>query len=190
MTSSTGTGSERPGPLRSRLGVLVPVGIIALGLIELALLIVIGVNTNLWWPLVIVLVGGIVAVALVVAAGQQSFVRLRSLFRALGGRGDVQKHLSRPAFTLLAALCFAFPGVLSDLIGIILLLTPVQRRTVRAMGLSGGSEGASRVLYRRSTGGVIDGEIILDAQRPEQGPGGQRRTGGEGGSTPPVIQQD
>lgn len=187
MTSSTGHGPERPGPIRSRLGVVVPVGIIVLGLLELALLIVIGVNTSLWWPLVIVLVGGIVAVALVVAAGQQSFIRLRSLVRAVSGRGDVQKHLSRPAFTLLAALCFAFPGLISDLIGLLLLLTPVQRRTVSAMGLAGGSDGASRVLYRRRTGGVIDGEIILEPQKPESGGGTSPR--GTGG-TPPVLPQD
>ena len=149
---------------------------------ELAILVLIGINTSLWWAVLAVAVGWIVGIALLVAAGQQSFVRLRSLVRAVSGRGDVQEHLSRPAFTLLSALFFFFPGVLTDLIGLILLLTPVQRRSIKAMGLSSGSEGARKVLYRRSGTGVIDGEIILDS----------RSTGRsqDDGSTPPTITQD
>ncbi|NMA76594.1 MAG: FxsA family protein [Actinomycetales bacterium] len=174
------TGRGRSG---SRWGSLVPLAIIVLGLLELTILVLIGINTSLWWSVLIIAIGWVVGVALLVAAGQQSFVRLRSLLRALRGSGDVQDHLSRPAFTLLSALFFFFPGLLTDLIGLVLLLTPVQRRSVRAMGLSSGSEGARRVLYRRSGTGVIDGEIILENRRPDDQPRDEN-------GIPPTITQD
>ena len=166
----------------SRRGALIPVAIILLGLVELTILVLIGINTSLWWSVLIIAIGWVVGIALLVAAGQQSFVRLRSLVRAVRGSGDVEKHLSRPAFTLLSALFFFFPGVLTDLIGLVLLLTPVQRRSVKAMGLGSGSEGARRVLYRRSGTGVIDGEIILDSTPTDP----SKSSGG----TPPTLTQD
>lgn len=174
---TTGTpGSTRTG---SRWGRLLPAAIVVLGLLELTILVLIGINTSLWWSVLIIAVGWVIGVALLVAAGQQSFVRLRSLVRAVRGRGDIQDHLSRPAFTLLSALFFFFPGILTDLIGLVLLVTPVQRKSVSAMGLGGGSDSARKVLYRRSGNGVIDGEIILEAQKPPQ----------DGDGAPPTIRQ-
>ncbi|MGY5764547.1 FxsA family protein [Brachybacterium sp. DNPG3] len=184
--SSSGAGSPSSrGAKGSRWGSLVPAAIVVLGVVEIALLVVIGVRWSLWWSVLIIVLGWIVGVALLVAAGQQSFVRLRSVIRAIGGRGDVQDHLSRPAFTMLAALFFFFPGILTDIVGIVLLIVPVQRRTVKAMGVGGGAERTRSVLYRRDAGGVIDGEIIIDSTstgRPSP------RTGDDGANgTPPTI---
>ncbi|PMC75313.1 FxsA family protein [Brachybacterium sp. UMB0905] len=177
------TGAPHAGERRSRWSTLVPLGVVLVGLSELAILVAIGINTSLWWAVLVVVVGWIIGVALVVAAGQQSFIRLRSLVRAVRGRGDVHKHLSRPAFTLLAALLFFFPGLLTDIAGLLLLITPVQRRAVKAMGLGSGSAGANHVLFRRTTrsGGVIDGEIIIDSE--------PRRPEDPGPATPPTITQ-
>lgn len=169
----------------SRWGSLLPVAIVLLGLIELTILVLIGISTSLWWSVLIIAIGWVIGIALLVAAGQQSFVRLRSLVRAVRGRGNVQEHLSRPAFTLLSALFFFFPGIVTDLIGIVLLFTPVQRRSVAAMGLGSGSGAARTVLYRRSGNGVIDGEIVLENRRTSEDGAGS----GSGG-TPPVITQD
>ena len=106
---------------RSRRASAIPLAIVVVGLLELAILVLIGVNTSLWWSVLIVVVGWLVGVALLVAAGQQSFVRVRSLFRAVRGSGDVKDHLSRPAFTMLSALLFFFPGLLTDLAALVLL---------------------------------------------------------------------
>lgn len=186
------TGTTRPrGEGEGRGAVLIPLGIVVLGVLELTLLILVGMWTSLWWILVAVAIGWIIAFALVVAAGQQSFIRLRSLIRAFRGRGDVKDHMSRPAFTLLAAACFFFPGFITDAIGLVLLFTPVQKRTARAVGLRG-SDAGRRMLYSRSRGGVIDGEIVVTAE-PAQRSDGTRRDGpGEGGSyaSPRVITQD
>ncbi|MFE5774905.1 FxsA family protein [Brachybacterium sp. NPDC056505] len=184
--SSTGAShGSPPSGGRSRLAALLPYAALVLGIIEIALLILIGVKSSLWWSLLIIVVGWIVGVALLIAAGQQSLSRARSLWRAVRGTGDVQKHLSRPAFTVLAAACFFFPGVLTDIVGIILLLTPVQRRTVEGLGLSGGGDAAHRVLFRRSSGGVIDGEIVVTPQKPSGG-----ASSGQSPDGPPLITQD
>ncbi|WP_394216327.1 FxsA family protein [Brachybacterium vulturis] len=175
-TTPAGAPSSRNG---SRWGSLVPVLVVVLGLVELTILVLIGINTSLWWAVLAIAIGWVIGIALLVAAGQQSFVRLRSLLRAVSGRGDVQDHLSRPAFTLVAALFFFFPGILTDLIGLVLLLTPVQRRSVKAMGLGSGAAGARTVLYRRSGTGVIDGEIILEDQPRDRGE-----------DSPPTLIQD
>lgn len=190
-TSEGAAARRRNG---SRWAQWLPVAIAGVGLAELAILVAIGVQTSLWWSVLIVAIGWVIGVALVVAAGQQSFVRLRSLVRAVRGSGDVQDHLSRPVFTLLAALAFFFPGVLTDLLGLVLLLTPVQRRTVKAMGLGSGSQGARSVLYRRSSGGVIDGEIVLDARPSAAGTDGttsrSEPAAGPRPAAPPTITQD
>ncbi|MFC0674301.1 FxsA family protein [Brachybacterium hainanense] len=188
MTTQQPRTPSSPGKGRSRLATLVPVAILVLGLAEIAILVAIGVNSSLWWSVLIIAIGWVVGIALLVAAGQQSFVRLRSLVQAVRGRGDVQDHLSRPAFTLLAALLFFFPGLLTDVLAIVLLLTPVQRRAVRAAGLGSGSEAAQRVLYRRTRDGVLQGEIVIT---PEDSASSRKdRPGGpDGGSAPPVITQ-
>lgn len=183
MSTQQPASSQRTRAPRAGRGVLVPIAVLVLGLLEIALLVTIGVNSSLWWAVLVVVVGWVVGIALVVAAGQQSFVRLRSLIQAVRGRGKVKDHLSRPAFTLLAALLFFFPGLISDLLAIVLLLTPVQRRAVRAMGLGSGSEAARTVLYRRS-GGVIEGEIVIDAQGGDPA----RPRPGEDDAPPPLLQ--
>src|SRR5699024_10108557 len=71
-----GSAASRRG---SRRGSLVPVAIVVLGLVELAILVLIGINTSLWWAVLAIAVGWVIGIALLVAAGQQSFVRLRSL---------------------------------------------------------------------------------------------------------------
>lgn len=205
QTPPTGSSSARPGAASdgrgnnrgdgSRRAAWLPVGFVALGVAELAILIAIGVNTSLWWSVLIVVLGWIIGVALLITAGQQSFVRLRSLVRAVRGSGDVQDHLSRPVFTLLSALAFFFPGLITDVVGVVLLLTPVQRRTVKKMGLGSGSQGARRVLYRRSSGGVIDGEIVINAEPTSNDTSGSARsrdsrTTGTDTTTPPTITQD
>jgi UPF0716 protein FxsA len=188
-TEGTTTRPADGGKKPRRWGSWVPLGIFLLGVLEIVLLVVLAVNTSVGWAALVIAVGWVAGMALVVAAGQQSFVRMRSMFRAVRGTGDVQSHLSRPAFTMLAACCFFFPGLITDLIGIVLLVTPVQRKVVTRLGVGGGSEQANRVLYHHSEGTVIDGDIIITPETT--GPGGGRAHGNDGRERPPrTITQD
>lgn len=187
----TASAPHRPPREQGRRSALIPLGVLVLGMLELAGLALLGYWTSLWWVLGVVLVGWIVALSLVVAAGQQSFVRLRSLVRAVRGRGDVADHMSRPAFTLLAAVCFFFPGILTDLIGLVLLIVPVQRRVARGVGISD-PPGGRRVLFRSARGGVIEGEVVLDAERTSGSHAASAPGAGTGSSSsaPRIITQD
>ena len=70
-----GTGAAAPTSRWSR---MLPLAIIALGLAELAILVLIGVNTSLWWAVLIVVVSALADVVLVMldprvrASGQRS----------------------------------------------------------------------------------------------------------------------
>ncbi|MDO5661964.1 MAG: FxsA family protein [Brachybacterium sp.] len=160
--------------------------------LELGLLILFGYYTSIWWVLLVVLIGWIIGVALVVAAGQQSFIRLRSLVRAVRGDGDIKDHMSRPAFTLLAAMLFFFPGFLTAVMGLVLLLTPVQKKAVRSMGFDPSGASTRQVFGRRSRRGVIEGEVVIDATGHRAG--GTGTPGGPSGSAAagdaPVITED
>lgn len=142
---------------------MLPVGVLALGLVELSILVWIALNTNIWWAVLAVVVGWIIGFSLLFAAGQQSVSRLVSVYRTLRGRGDLKAHMSRPLFTLLAAVCFFFPGLLTDVAGVVLLLTPVQKRALRRTGISGGTR--TRLAFPRRGGGIIEGEIVVDNTR-------------------------
>lgn len=174
---------------------MLPAGVLLLGILELALLITIAVQTSVWWAILAVVIGWIIGFALVIAAGQQSITRLVSVYRAVAGRGEMKQHMSRPAFTMLAALLFFFPGLITDVAGLILLLTPVQRQAVKKSGL-GQDAGRRRIVFggRRP---VIDGEIIIDTTA-DAGPSSAPRpgtttgaagTGAPGSSAPGSAQQ-
>lgn len=182
MSTSMPTRGGREG----RGSTLMPLGIVILGVVELTGLWLLGRWTSIWWVLGAILIGWVVGLALLVAAGQQSFVRLRSLVRAVRGRGDVAGHMSRPAFTLLAALCFFFPGLITDAIGLVLLVVPVQKRVARRVGLTP-ADPRRQILFRRSGPGVIQGEVVVEARRTDGGAGpsaGSRR------DDPPVLIQE
>ena len=169
-----------------------PVGAILLGILEIALLIWIGSATRWWIPLLLIALGWVVGFALVLSAGQQSITRIISLWRAATGRGERKKHLSRPAFTLISAVLFFFPGVLTDIAGLILLLTPVQEKTLTSMGLGAGSS-PRRFLFTSHGGAAIESEIVIDttsqASEPPRGAyqGGSSHVSGD---TPQIDTSD
>lgn len=171
---------------RRRLQNLLPLWIVLLGLAELAILIAIGNATSLWVPLLIVAVGWLIGVALIVAAGQQSLARIMDLVREVRGTGGPRKRSGRPAFTLIAAILFIIPGVLTAAAGAALLLPPVQKLFLKRTGVDAPRR---TVLFNRARGGVIEGEIVVT---PDPGTTGQSRSGpgssGNAAAPPRVIE--
>lgn len=157
---------------------ILPTSIILLGLAEISILALIGAKTSAWWVLLILLGGIVVSLALLLAAGQQSISRLLSIFRALRGKGDISKHFSRPAFTLLAAFLFFFPGVITDLLALILLFTPVQRFLITKAGLSSEQLMGRRLNFGKSSAAILPGEVVSKSKKPESN------------KTPPLIEGD
>lgn len=164
---------------------MLPVGVFILGLAELAILIWVASATSIWWAVLAVVLGWIAGFALLFAAGQQSVARLLSVYRAARGRGSMKNHMTRPVFTVLSAVLFFFPGLITDVAAVILLLTPVQKKTLAAAGFTPKQQ--RPVLFSRSRGGVIDGEIVIDASNT----GGSHSANASAQKTsPPMIEGD
>lgn len=181
----TAQESRRTAEKRSRRTVrdLLPLWIILVGLAELALLIAIGKATSLWMPLLIVAVGWLIGAALIVAAGQQSAARIIDLVREIRGTARKRRRTGRPAFTLIAAILFIVPGLITAAAGAALLLPPVQKLFLRKTGLDAPRR---TVLFNRARGGVIEGEIVVT---PDAGTTGS--AGASNASAPPrVIESD
>ncbi|MCT1866067.1 FxsA family protein [Dermabacter sp. p3-SID358] len=168
---------SKPQKTRSIPAWALPIGAIFLGILEIAILIWIGSATRWWVPLLLIALGWVVGFALLLSAGQQSITRIISLWRAATGRGERKKHLSRPAFTLISAVLFFFPGILTDIAGLILLFTPVQEKTLTSIGL-GSASSSRRILFTSDRGASIESEIVIDTTKQASDPRGSSASSG------------
>jgi UPF0716 protein FxsA len=92
-------------------------------LLELALLVWIGTNTVWWLPIGLVILTGIAGAALMRHQGWQTGSRMRGELRS----GRIPADAMIDGFLLVAAAIFLIaPGVLTDVVGISLLLPPVR----------------------------------------------------------------
>jgi UPF0716 protein FxsA len=92
-------------------------------LVELALLIWIGTHTVWWLPIGLVILTGIAGAALMRHQGWQTGSRMRGELRS----GRIPADAMIDGFLLVAAAIFLIaPGVLTDVVGIALLLPPVR----------------------------------------------------------------
>ncbi len=98
--------------------------LIVLPLVELAILVKIGLLTNVWVPIAIVVVTGIVGTALARREGWKVLERIRADVQANQMPAD---SLMDGFLVLMAGVLFVLPGVLSDIVGIALLFPPSRR---------------------------------------------------------------
>lgn len=128
-------------------------------LAEIALFVVIGGKIGLWATLAWVLLSAVLGVALLRWALVRQAVALRDM------RNPAQM-LSGGAMGLAAGLLLILPGFLTDALGLLLLLPPVQALLARAL--------AARLHVVRP--GAPAGDVI-DAEFTELGPRPQRPSG-------------
>ena len=98
-------------------------------LVELALLIWIGVNTVWWVPIGLVLLTGIAGAALARRQGWETSRRIHGELRAHRLPADA---LIDGFLIIIAAILLIAPGVITDVMGLILLLPPTRRGVKRA----------------------------------------------------------
>jgi UPF0716 protein FxsA len=99
-------------------------------LVELALLIWIGVNTVWWVPIGLVILTGFAGAALARQQGWQIGSRVRGELRS--GRLPADAMIDG-LLIVVAAVFLIAPGVLTDVVGLALLLPPVRRTAKRAI---------------------------------------------------------
>lgn len=200
------TGAPPPvTPRRSRARTIVPLGIALWLVLEIWLLTVVAEATNALTVLLLLIGAGIVGSIVVKRAGRRAFRNLtETLQRAQRQQEDPDAPESADesantrsgnGFLMLGGLLIMLPGLISDAVGLILLVPPVRsmlsRRAERSLerrmraagpgGLGDAFQQAQQARMSRPDGKVVRGEVI---KHDEPGPG--RGPDQDDGPRPPL----
>ncbi|MCG7207997.1 FxsA family membrane protein [Streptomyces arenae] len=182
MTTGAQTPPYTTRPRRSRLARYLPLGLAAWLVLEVWLLTVVAGAAG-GMTVFLLLVAGLVAGSVVIKrAGRRAFQSLNEAIR----RGGSPERGGGNGLMMLGGLLLMIPGLVSDALGLLLLLPPVQkavsRRTERALdrrlraaapGTLGNAFQQARM--HRPDGKVVQGEVIRNGG-PDRGdePAGER----------------
>ncbi|MFE2376305.1 FxsA family membrane protein [Streptomyces sp. NPDC059398] len=189
------TGTQPPtAPRRSRARTFVPLGIAVWVVLEIWLLILVA-DVAGGLTVLLLLVGGLVLGAAVVKrAGRRAFRNLtETVQRQQSGAADPagERESGGNGFLMLSGLLIMLPGLITDVVGLVLLVPPLrsalsrytertlERRMSRAApGTVGDAFQQARM--HRPDGKVVQGEVIKDDERPDP-------RGDDGGPRPPLT---
>ncbi|MER7839480.1 FxsA family membrane protein [Streptomyces sp. NPDC096040] len=180
------TGAQNPPhttrPRRSRLGRYLPLGVAAWLVLEIWLLTVVAGAAG-GMTVFLLLVAGFVAGAVVIKrAGRRAFQSLNEAIQ----RGGSPERGGGNGLMMLGGLLLMIPGLVSDALGLLLLLPPVQKavsrltertldRKLRASAPGTLGDAFQRARIHRPDGKVVQGEVIRDdGPRPGDEPTGER----------------
>ncbi|MFB7336650.1 FxsA family membrane protein [Streptomyces adustus] len=164
--SSTPTSSSTRPP-RSRLRTFLPLGVAAWVVLEIWLLTVVAGATSGFTVFLLLLAGFVLGAVVVKRAGRRAF---RNLNEALQGGGSPSKG-SGNGLLMLGGLLLMIPGLISDALGLLLLIPPVQRvlaryaersfdRTLRRSAPGTFGDAFQQARIHRPDGKVVEGEVI------------------------------
>ncbi|WP_069883959.1 FxsA family membrane protein [Streptomyces luteocolor] len=168
---------RRSGPLR-----FLPLGIAAWLVLEIWLLTVVAGATS-GFVVFLLLVGGLVlGSAVIKRAGRRAFRRLsEAVQQQQSGVTPAAESGGGSALTMLGGLLIILPGLISDVLGLVLLVPPVQKalgkfaertfeRKVREATPGGLGDAFQQARMHRPDGKVVQGEVIRDDEPPTRSP--------------------
>ncbi|MCM3301095.1 FxsA family protein [Streptomyces pseudogriseolus] len=182
------TGAHGPYPARprrSRLRTLLPLGVAAWLVLEIWLLtLVAGASSGL--VVFLILLAGIVLGSYVIKrAGRRAFRNLTETVQQQQAGGTVTPGARTDSegngLTMLGGLLIVLPGLISDALGLLLLVPPVQKAVSRyaertferklreAAAQSPLGDAFAQARMRRPDGKVVQGEVVRD--EPGSAPG-------------------
>jgi UPF0716 protein FxsA len=172
MTTGSPTSPYTDRPRRSRLRRYLPLGVAAWLVLEIWLLTqVAGAAGGL--TVFLLLVAGVVAGSVVIKrAGRRAFQNLNEALQ----RGATPTRGEGNGLLMLGGLLLIIPGLISDVAGLLLLLTPVQKsvsrfaerlfdRTLRKAAPGTLGDAFQQVRMHRPDGKVVQGEVIREDSR-------------------------
>lgn len=164
MTTGAPTPPRSLRPRRSRLSRYLPLGIAAWLVLEIWLLTLVAGATNGFTVLLLLVAGLVLGAAVIKRAGRRAF---QNLNEALQRGGAPSTRRGSNGLTMLGGLLLMIPGVVSDAVGLLLLLPPVQRavsryaeRRLRASAPGTLGDAFQQVRIHRPDGKVVQGEVI------------------------------
>ncbi|MCX5534854.1 FxsA family protein [Streptomyces sp. NBC_00006] len=183
MTTGTPPRNPSTGARRSRLRRYLPLAVAAWMVLEIWLLTVVAGAIG-GFALGILLVAGIVLGSVVMkSAGRRAFQNLtETLQRQQSGSPEASKPPEQRSqgngLLMLAGLLLMIPGLISDVLGLLLLVPPLrtalsrytERKVERKMGAAAGpgsfGDAFQKARMRQSGSTVIQGEVVKDDERP------------------------
>ncbi|KND26706.1 FxsA family membrane protein [Streptomyces acidiscabies] len=172
--ASTPTSPVRPP--RSRLRTFLPLGIAAWLVLEIWLLTMVAKAASGFVVFLLLVAGIVLGAAVIKRAGRRAF---RALNEALQRGGSPSETGGGNGFMMLGGLFLMLPGLISDALGLLLLIPPVQKalsayaeRTVtrRLSTTTPGTLGNAfqQARIHRPDGKVVQGEVIReDGTKPD-----------------------
>ncbi|WAX81107.1 FxsA family membrane protein [Streptomyces sp. KMM 9044] len=172
------TGAQTPNPVRprrSRLRTFLPLGAAAWLVLEIWLLTVVAGASNALVVFLVLLAGLVLGSLVIKRAGRRAFKNLTETLQQQqnGALTERRPNSEGNGLTMLGGLLLILPGPVSDAIGLLLLVPPVQkavsRRAERALerrlreaarGPLGDAFQQARM--HRPDGKVVQGEVVRD----------------------------
>ncbi|MET8287761.1 FxsA family membrane protein [Streptomyces sp. NPDC048448] len=182
MTTGVPTPTHPARPRRSRLRTFLPLGIALWLVLEIWLLTVVAGAASGFTVLLLLVAGFVLGSVIVKRAGRRAFRNLSETLQQqqsgaapTGGGGDGN------GLMMLGGLLLMLPGLISDAVGLLLLIPPVQKalsryaeraieRKIREAVPGSVGDAFQQARIHRPDGKVVQGEVIRDDTPREPGP--------------------
>ncbi|WP_030677843.1 FxsA family membrane protein [Streptomyces cellulosae] len=172
MTTGASTSPYPARPRRSRLRTFLPLGVAAWLVLEIWLLTVVAGAASGFTVFLLLVAGFVLGSVVIKRAGRRAFQNLNEALQRGGAPSD-SSNGGGNGLMMLGGLLLMIPGLISDAVGLLLLVPPVQKalsryaeRTVErklrsaAPGTLGDAFQQARM--RQPDGKVVQGEVIRD----------------------------
>ncbi|KAB1150816.1 FxsA family protein [Streptomyces luteolifulvus] len=171
MTTGASTPTHPARPRRSRLRTFLPLGIAAWLVLEIWLLTVVAGASNGFVVFLLLLAGFVLGAVVIKRAGRRAFQNLNEALQR--GEAPSDSRGGGNGLMMLGGLLLMLPGLVSDAVGLLLLVPPVQKavsryaertfeRKLRAAAPGTLGDAFQQVRIHRPDGKVVQGEVIRD----------------------------
>ncbi|MGW6357722.1 FxsA family membrane protein [Streptomyces sp. NPDC055092] len=192
MTTGTPPPSRPAAPQRSRVRTFLPLGIAAWLVLEIWLLTVVAGAAGGFTVFLLLLAGIVLGAVVIKRAGRRAFKNLSETLQQQqsGAVPAGEQRSGGNGLLMLAGLLLMIPGLVSDALGLLLLVPPVRtalsrytertiERKMRSATPGTLGDAFQQARMHRPDGTVIQGEVIKDDERPAQRP--------DAGPRPPIT---
>ncbi|MFF3000002.1 FxsA family membrane protein [Streptomyces sp. NPDC057950] len=181
MTTGVPTPPHPARPRRSRLRTFLPLGIAVWLVLEIWLLTVVAGAASGFTVLLLLVAGFVLGSVIVKRAGRRAFRNLsETLQQQQGGAAPTSGGGDGNGLMMLGGLLLMLPGLVSDVVGLLLLIPPVQKalgryaeraidRKIREAVPGSVGDAFQQARIHRPDGKVVQGEVIRDDTPREPG---------------------
>ncbi|WP_210592007.1 FxsA family membrane protein [Streptomyces sp. GESEQ-35] len=176
MTTGAPTPTHPARPRRSRLRTFLPLGVAAWLVLEIWLLTVVAGASSGFTVFLVLLAGFVLGAVIIKRAGRRAFRNLsETLQQQQGGVPPAAPsgNSEGNGLMMLGGLLLMIPGLVSDAVGLLLLIPPVQKaisryaertfeRRLRQAGPGTLGDAFQQARMHRPDGKVVPGEVVRD----------------------------